>query len=97
MNKFFAELDTYFGYFPTNLGDDEDQVLFAANCLTGTAAEWFRPILMDYNAMKEEPAKMKTQTSEIFSSYKTFKDQLEKSFGTMNEEREAERELRFLR
>jgi len=97
MNKFFAELDTYFGYFPYTLEADEDQVLFAANCLVDTAAEWFRPILADYNLNKEDVDKMKEQTQEIFADFKKFKKQLERSFGTMNEEREAERELRFLR
>jgi hypothetical protein len=97
MSKFFAELDSYFGYFPETLEDDEDRVLFAANCLTDTAAEWFRPILADYNANKDDPKKMKPHTEDIFTSYAEFKSQIEKSFGTMNEEREAERELRFLR
>lgn len=97
MTKFFAELETYFGYYPETLKEDEDRVLFAANCLVGTAAEWFRPILADYNANHEGPTKMKEQTEEIFIKFGNFKGQIEKSFGTMNEEREAERELRFLR
>lgn len=97
MIKFFAELDTYFSYFPVTLEDDEDKVLFASGCLTGAAAEWFRPILKDFNDTKEEPDKMKDYTSEIFTKFSNFKDQIEKSFGTMNEEREAERELRFLK
>lgn len=59
MTKFFADLELYFSYFKDILGMDEEQVLFTVNCLIGTAAEWFRPILMDYITYKEESDKMK--------------------------------------
>ena len=94
MEKYFMELDVYFGYFPDTLEEDEDKTIFAITCLTGAAEEWARPIMQDFKA--NEMKNWKDQTKEIFDTHAKFRDQLKKSFGTSNEEQEAERDLRLI-
>lgn len=91
MDKYFTELDIYFGYFPSTLEEDEDKTIFAITCLTGTAEEWARPIMKDYEA--NASADWQAQTQEVFKTHQDFREQLKKSFGTANEEQEAEKLL----
>jgi len=94
MDKYFTELDIYFGYFPDTLEYDEDKTILAITCLTGAAEEWARPIMKDYE--QNDTDKQKQQTQDIFEKHTEFRNQLKKSFGSTNEEQEAERDLRNL-
>lgn len=92
--KYFNEVETYFGYFDVTLADDEDKVHFAASCLEGAAEEWFRPYMKDWNT--NSWTDLKEETRHIFESYKNYKEELVKAFGTSNERQEAEKQLQSL-
>jgi hypothetical protein len=93
--KYFNEVETYFGYFNVTLAEDEDKVHFAASCLIGAAEEWFRPYMKDWNT-NPGWTDLKTETRHVFGLYQNFKDELVKAFGTTNERQEAEKQLQAL-
>ncbi|RFU75078.1 hypothetical protein TARUN_7167, partial [Trichoderma arundinaceum] len=65
--------------------------------LGGPAATWFDPILKDHRDNQTTPDKREEQTKVIFEKYENFEEQLQKTFGTVNEEQEAENQLRVIR
>ena len=76
--------------------DDKRKIIFAASCLIGEAAEWMQPILNDYYTT-DDKEDWDDLTKMIFLSYKNFKIKLKEAFGSIDEVRNAERQLRFLR
>ncbi|RFU82195.1 gag poly protein [Trichoderma arundinaceum] len=98
IQKFFIDMRTHFEYYyPVTFAPDkiEDRVKFAGTRLGGPAATWFDPILEDFR--KNTPDKRDEQTQTIFLTYENFKKQLQKTFRSTNEEREAENQLRIIK
>lgn len=93
LKKFLMAVRTYFEYFPRTLGESEKEarIRYAGSRLDGAARDWFEPIQKDHRDTDE--ANQEEQTKKVFQSYKGFEDQLIASFGTINEEKEAENEL----
>ncbi|RFU82196.1 gag poly protein, partial [Trichoderma arundinaceum] len=98
IQKFFIDMRTHFEYYyPVTFAPDKvhDRVQFAGTRLGGPAATWFDPILEDFR--KNTPDKRDEQTQTIFLAYENFEKQLQKTFGSTNEEREAENQLRMIK
>jgi hypothetical protein len=75
--------------------DDKQKIKFVASCFTSDAAEWIQPVLDDYYNTEESQWDEATKT--IMRSYNNFKIKLTEAFGNIDEVRNAERQLRFLR
>jgi hypothetical protein len=73
------------------LTTEAERVLLAATYLTRPAFDWFKPFVRDYQEHKED--NQAPETDEIFASYNAFKKRLEDTFGDINKERNAERQL----
>ena len=101
IQKYFAEAQIYFSYYPRSMAKPHNRVRLAGGCLTGAAEIWFRPMMddfvknSDWDDIKWDD--MKKETKQIFESYGVYEEQITKFFGATNEEREAERELRFIK
>jgi Retrotransposon gag protein len=93
--KYFNQVETYFGNFDITLADHEDKVYFAAGCLIGAGEQWFRPYMKDYNGHSWKNMTKETQT--MFEDYQNYKEALTKAFGTTNERQEAEKELQAMK
>jgi hypothetical protein len=65
--------------------------LLAATYLTGPVFDWFEPFVRDYQEYEED--NRAPETDEIFASYDAFKKRLEDTFGDIDKERNAERQL----
>ena len=75
--------------------NDRRKIIFVSSCLDGEAAEWMQPILNDYYTSAED--EWDDLTKGVFRSYKNFKTKLTEAFGNIDEVRNAERQLRYLR
>ena len=95
LRLFLTNMRSYFMYYPTNLRKNSEQVRFAAGRLTGNAAMWFEPYMNEFvNKGYDERG---AHINKIFDSYDEFEQLLEQTFGSENEQREAERRIRQLR
>lgn len=97
LRQFLDDLLEYFEYyfpktFPEN--DWEKRIRYAGTRMEGAAADWFKTILKD---KKNDPAEQNELTKDVFKSYDSFEEQLEKCFGITNEAQEAEKKLRTLK
>lgn len=95
LQSFLIQLKAYHKFFPTQFPNDQDRVLHAGGCLTGTALAWFRPIMQDY--LNNGESRRDRETNDIFGTFGGFEEAITKVFGTVDEEREAEQKLRELR
>jgi hypothetical protein len=73
------------------LTTEAERVLLTAIYLTGPAFDWFEPFIRDYQEHEED--NRAPETDEIFASYDAFKKRLEDTFGDIDKERNAERQL----
>lgn len=96
LQPFLTQLRAYFMYFPVQFKNEETKVHFAAGCLSGPALAWFEPTLRDYvgNAVT---GTCKLETARIFGNYHEFEKAIHQTFGTVDEERDAENKLNNLR
>lgn len=95
LRAFLTQLDMYIQMNREKLANEADKVLFATTYLTGPAFDWFEPFVRDY---QEHTEKLRDdETKAIFASYAEFKKRLERTFGDIDKERNAERQLWRLR
>lgn len=92
LQTFLTEMRAHFNYFETSLATPQARVHFAATRLTGTPRAWFEPTLGDY-VKNFHDGVMNERTIQLFNNYEEFEKALKQTFGTVNEEREAETQL----
>jgi hypothetical protein len=92
LQVFLTQLKAYFAYFPSQFSSDDLKTRYAAGRLEGTAAHWFEPALRAYvDNNQDEPM------IEAFVSYDNFERLIRQTYGTYDDEREAENKLSQLR
>jgi Retrotransposon gag protein/Zinc knuckle len=95
LRAFISQCETYIRFNRQALATNEDKVIFCATYLRGSAYDWFEPTLTDY--LENNPGDRKEHTTATFNSYIQFKTDLKKVYGSINEERTADRQIRALR
>jgi hypothetical protein len=68
---------------------NKDKVIFYTIYLQGLVYNWFKPTLTNF--LKNNLVDRKDSTNAIFNSYLQFKTDLKKVYGSINEERIADR------
>ena len=97
LELFFSQLELYYGFNTAQFPTEQEKVLFAASYLDGPTFAWFNVYLRDFLDNKEDPSSMETTTRQIIGRFSTFKTQMKKTFGVIDEEQDAERKLQALR
>jgi hypothetical protein len=92
LKPFLTSLRTHFSYFPTSFAKSDVRVNFAFSCMTGTARQWFEPMVRKYQNGTTD-----AETLTTFGDYEAFEQLITQQFGVNDEEREAEQQLRRLR
>jgi len=87
LQTFISQLELYFFFNPQDFPDEDRKVMFAANYLRGTAAQWFEPYLKD--RMKKLPEERRFKTNDVFGSFTTFVAKMRQNLGDLNEVRKA--------
>ena len=91
LSSFLTQLDTYICLNYIMFRKEADKVLYTSSYLRSDALNWFELTLWDY--MKNEKKDRDDETNEIFTSLEEFKKQIRIVFGTVDQERTAEREI----
>jgi transposase InsO family protein len=84
-------MDMYMQMNHEKLVNEPDKVLFVTTYLTGPAFDWFEPFVRDYQTHDLDD--QDDETKAMFASYAEFKKRLEGTFGDIDKERNAERQL----
>ena len=92
LRGFLTQLDIYFTLRPNEFSTDIQRIYFAASYLRGAAANWMEPYLR----------KLSTGTTidnlvPLLDTYQQFLQEINKTFGDINETATAERELQRLK
>ena len=90
MELFFSQLKLYYRFNTAQFPTEQEKVLFAASYLDGLMFAWFNVYLQDFLDNKEDPSSMETTTRQIIGRFSTFKTQMKKTFGVIDEERDVE-------
>ena len=91
LRAFMAQISIHLDANHHQLTTEEKKIGFVAAHLTGSAMEWFEGYLTDYKSNAEEY--QGSETRAIFASYEYFCRKLTMTFGDVEAERVAEREL----
>ena len=91
LSSFLTQLNTYIHLNYTMFRKEADKVLYVSFYLRSDAINWFELTLWDY--MKNEKKDHDDETNKIFASLEEFKKQIRIVFGTVDQERTAEREI----
>ena len=91
LSSFLTQLDTYIHLNYIMFRKEADKVLYASSYLRSNALNWFELTLWDY--MENEKKDRDDKTNKIFASLEEFKKQIRIVFGTVDQERTAEREI----
>jgi hypothetical protein len=87
----------FFAFNEDKFDQDSKKVLWMSTFLTGTAAHWIEPAVVEYLAKRNEAGKCTTAMSEktiaIFRSIEGFQKQIKAIFGDINEVETAERAI----
>ncbi len=95
LRGFLTQLKTYHKFYPVRLSGHREKVLHAGTCLTGTALQWFEPILRDYLEHDNDDREAETKT--IFATFKGFEDAITNAFGNVDETRMAIEKIQELK
>ena len=94
VNSFLIQLTIYFENRSSEFTNDYDRILFASSFFRDKALSWLRPQLEFYLERLRNPNSVYVP---MFDTYESFVRQLRVTFGDINEQATAERELRMLR
>ena len=92
LQGFLTQLNAYFLFYPTQITGHVQKVILAGGCLSGIALDWFEPIMRDYLDNDNENDR-DSETQRIFGDYQQFVLTIKATFGTIDEERDAEQKL----
>jgi len=94
LNSFITQLNVCFTLEPSRFTTERSKILFAATQFRDKAMNWLRPQLEHYMAFENGS----TRSSNLnFTTFDEFAQHLRSTFGDINEEATAERDLRVLR
>lgn len=94
LRAFLAQLELYIRFNSAELNQESKKTLFAATYLRDAAFDWFEPYLTDF--LENEPPDRKDETDTLFANYSAFKAKLKSVYGSVDEERTAERDIQKL-
>ena len=94
VEAFLSQCDLYI-YQKKDEFVTSNRMLFICSYLRGNAYEWVKPHLDDYIGNDESEQEEYTRT--LFKDFKSFKIELRKVYGTVDQEHIAERKLQALR
>lgn len=94
LNSFLLQLTIYFNLRASQFPSDYNKIIFASSFFRDKALNWLRPQLNFYLDRLANPTSSMTP---MFTTFAEFEQQLRNTFGDINEEATAERELRSLR
>lgn len=93
LRGFITQSMAYLSHNTECIQYESDKVRTIAQYLKDEAYDWFEPRLRDF---LENGKDCSHETQEVFSSYPEFVKQLKDTYGVVDEEREAARQLRLL-
>lgn len=97
LKGFLAGMDLYLRFNSSTFTTDQDKILAAGMNLEGDAMEWMQPLIEDHLGNEADLRLRKDDTERVFKSYNSFKKEMEKIFGEIDEARVAERKLQNLK
>jgi len=95
VKAFIIQVRLNLKFHASNFRTEDDKVLYAATFLRDGAFDWFEPYLTDY--MGNAPTSRRPETIRIFGNLTAFEEKFKSVYGTVDEERAAERDLQRLR
>lgn len=91
LRAFLSQMDIYLAVNALKLAGEADKVLLASTFLIGPAFDWFEPrIRLWFHEAKED---RDIQTTRIFNNYTQFTNQLQQTFGNIDEKHSAAQKL----
>ena len=96
LELFFSQLELYYRFNTAQFPTEQEKVLFAASYLDRLTFAWFNVYLQDFLNNKEDLSSIETTTRQIIGRFSTFKTQMKKTFGVIDEEQDAEQKLQAL-
>jgi len=97
LKSFLVGFDVYFRFYPQEFTNDVQRVMAAGMQMEGDALLWMEPKMQNYLDKENEIDEMEDDTKKLFKSWKSFKLEIGKVFGEIDEERTAERKLQALK
>jgi hypothetical protein len=97
LSAFLTQLSIYIKMNPAAFPDEETKVFFASSYLRGAAYDWFEGRLKDRLDNDGDEDEQNETTTRVFEKFDTFKKQIQQTFGEVDAERTAERNLQNLR
>ncbi len=94
LRSFLTNIDLYCTY--NEVPTEQEKILTASMHMKGKAANWMQPYVDDY-LQDIERLGTKTDTQVIFTSWESFKREMGRIFGEVDEEHQAERAITRLR
>jgi len=94
LSQFLSQLNTYFRFHSKQFTTDLEKVLFASTYLTQAAFDWFEPVQREYEEAEREGRPVDLP---ILTSYNVFIKKLEDTFGVLDKEQQAERNISALK
>jgi len=91
---FLTNMDLY--CLKHNVPNDQEKILTASLHMKGKAATWLQPYVADYLKHPTLSA-MKPGTRDLFTSWKNFTDEMERMFGAVDAEDQAEKAITRLK
>ena len=70
---------------------ESDRVILVVSFLKEDVLTWFEPIIRDY--IENDKSDWKEEIKKLYNSYTEFEKAIKEAFGSLDEEREAERKL----
>ena len=90
LELFFSQLELYYGFNTAQFPTEQEKVLFTASYLDRPTFAWFNVYLRDFLNNKEDLSSIETTTRQIIGRFSTFKTQMKKTFGVIDEEQDVE-------
>lgn len=96
LKSFLTNMDLYCRFNKASFATEQDKILAAGMHLKGDAAEWMQPLVDDF-INHASPKECRDDTQRVFQDWESFKEEIQKIFGNVDEERAAERRMQALR
>lgn len=95
LKGFLTQMHMHLHANRNKMSSEADKVIFIATHLKGMAWDWIEPFMREY--YKKTRSEWSATTSDMFTSCDKFVEQLERTFGDINETEQAIRKLQNIR
>jgi hypothetical protein len=95
LRGFLTQMDIHIDVNKGRLFTEGSKVIFVSAYLRGQAWDWLEPYIREY--YEKASNEWSSTTQAIFSSYTTFRQHLERTFGDIDAKKTAERKLKRIR